>query len=303
MKHLNKTAIDCRMAIGLFLVCLFSACGGGSSGGNDVIAVNDRVTFQGSFQKQSAARVIGEKQDVTFPVVTIAALGQSSLTDASGSWSFGVRQSDYTSAGGEVLFGIVGEGIDASLVVGGLATDSTLITIVFEQGADGSTRIVDFQQDGAAGLPDAMGPEMDDGQLSASEQACALLNGTQISIVDPVTEVTSDGNTCPLAIDSIITVVNNGDLAFEYEVTVDFADITVAPLGGAASPGESVVHNGAYRCGTEQSFDTSINVRVTRIFSADGEAFSDSELISLCDDDFSFDGQVDSSPISVVITN
>lgn len=279
------------------------ACGGGSGGGDGASGGSDAITFQGSFSRIVSARVAGEKQNILFPTVTVSALGQSSTTDVDGLWSFQVPAVDVASVSGEVLFNIQGDGTDASIVVGGIALDSTEVTIAFQQTVDGSLVVAGFDQNGNLVGSGPIDPNLDDIDPSAAERACALLNQTRIDIIDSVQEVTSDRTTCPLPIEGIVSVVNTGSVSFEYEVTVDFGDITVAPLGGSLQPGESAVHNGAYRCESMESFDTSINVRVTRIFDTDGQSFTDADLLALCDDSFSIDAIGESSPIQVNITN
>lgn len=105
-------------ALSVALSCLvFASCGGSGGGSDESGTVFEGVLIQGD-------AVVHAERDLLAQVahgageflenIEVCALGECSKTDANGRWGFATAS---RFAGGEVLFSIVGHGIDTSVVI------------------------------------------------------------------------------------------------------------------------------------------------------------------------------------------
>ena len=120
------------------LSCLvFASCGGSGGGDSDSGTVFEGVLAQGD-------GVVHSERDLLSQVahgagefienVEVCALGECSKTDATGRWGFATAS---RFAGGEVLFSIVGHGIDAAVVLD-VPSGADNVVVEFENhGAEG----------------------------------------------------------------------------------------------------------------------------------------------------------------------
>ena len=105
MKYIKSRII----VASLFFICIsLQACGGGSSDSGMLIE-GTLTEAGGADHSRSLVLKHGEGQPIEN--VEICALGECSTTDGQGQWGF---VADETFTGGEVLFTIIGHGIDTT---------------------------------------------------------------------------------------------------------------------------------------------------------------------------------------------
>ena len=100
-----------KMTIGLVFGCLIlTGCGGGGSSDSGMLIAGTLTEAGGVTHSKAARHGAGERIEE----VEICALGECSTTDSEGQWGI-VAPEEFD--GGNVLFSVVGHGIDTTLVV------------------------------------------------------------------------------------------------------------------------------------------------------------------------------------------